>query len=57
MRLTSVTLLLGLDVPPHIARDIVGHSALDVPMNIYAHADTTERRTALDQLGSLLVSE
>ncbi|MGV9789811.1 hypothetical protein [Streptomyces sp. NPDC003435] len=52
-----MTLLLGLDAPPHIARDIVGHSALDVPMNIYAHADTTERRTALDQLGSLLVSE
>ncbi|WP_405465771.1 helix-turn-helix domain-containing protein [Streptomyces jietaisiensis] len=33
---------------------IVGHSALDVAMNIYAHADMTEKRAALDRLGSLL---
>jgi hypothetical protein len=31
-----VTLLLGLGIPPHIVRDIVGHSALDVTMNICA---------------------
>ena len=49
-----MTLLLGLGIPPHIVRDIVGHSALDVTMNIYAHADMTEKRAALDRLGSLL---
>lgn len=54
LRHTCVTLLLGLGIPPHIVRDIVGHSALDVTMNIYAHADMTEKRAALDRLGSLL---
>ena len=57
LRHTCVSLLLGLGVPPHIVRDIVGHSALDVTMNIYAHADMTEKRAALDRLGSLLAGE
>ena len=57
LRHTCVTLLLGLGIPPHIVRDIVGHSALDVTMNIYAHADMTEKRAALDRLGSLLAVE
>ncbi|MFI6360645.1 tyrosine-type recombinase/integrase, partial [Streptomyces sp. NPDC050743] len=56
-RHTCVTLLLGLGIPPYIVRDIVGHSALDVTMNIYAHADMTEKRAALDRLGSLLADE
>ncbi|MFF4791466.1 tyrosine-type recombinase/integrase [Streptomyces sp. NPDC001276] len=51
LRHTCVTLLLGLGVPPHIVRDIVGHGALDVTMNIYAHVDMTEKRAALDRLG------
>ncbi|MGW2702717.1 hypothetical protein [Streptomyces sp. NPDC001340] len=42
---------------PHVARDIVGHSALDVTMNIYAHADMTEKRAALHQVGSLRADE
>ncbi|OBQ48275.1 hypothetical protein A4U61_24210 [Streptomyces sp. H-KF8] len=57
LRHTCVTLLLGLGIPPHIVRDIVGHSALGVTMNIYAHADMTEKRAALDRLGSLLTAE
>nr|WP_240468257.1 tyrosine-type recombinase/integrase [Streptomyces dangxiongensis] len=54
LRHTCVTLLLGLGIPPHIVRDIVGHSALDVTMNIYAHTDMREKRAALDRLGTLL---
>jgi integrase len=57
LRHTCVTLLLGLGIPPHIVRDIVGHSALDVTMNIYAHADMGEKRAALDRLGDLLRDE
>jgi hypothetical protein len=37
--------------------DIVGRSALEVTMNIYAHADLTEKRAALDRLGTLLSGE
>ncbi|MGW4440773.1 tyrosine-type recombinase/integrase [Streptomyces sp. NPDC004596] len=49
LRHTCVTLLLGLGIPPHIVRDIVGHSALDVTMNIYAHADMTEKRALVKE--------
>jgi integrase len=54
LRHTCVTLLLDLGVPPHIVRDIVGHSAIDVTMTIYAHASLTEKRAALHKLGERL---
>ena len=57
LRHTCVTLLLGLGIPPHLVRNVVGHSAMDVTMNIYAHADMTEKRAAPDQLGSLPADE
>jgi len=49
-RHTCVTLLLNLGVPPHIVREIVGHSAIDVTMEIYAHASLEEKRAALQKL-------
>jgi hypothetical protein len=41
-----VSLLLDLGVPPHIVRDIVGHSDIEVTMTIYAHAALDEKRKA-----------
>jgi hypothetical protein len=38
-----VSLLLDLGVPPHIVRDIVGHSDIEVTMTIYAHAALDEK--------------
>ena len=46
LRHTCVTLLLELGVPPHIVREIAGHSALDVTMTIYAHASLEEKYRA-----------
>ena len=37
LRHPCVTLLLDLGTPPHIVQEIVGHSAIEVTMNIYAH--------------------
>ncbi|WP_199833676.1 hypothetical protein [Streptomyces sp. NRRL B-3648] len=48
-----MTLLLGSGIPPYAVRDIVGHSALEVTMHGYAHADMTEKRAAFDRRGSL----
>jgi integrase len=42
LRHTCVTLLLDLGVPPHVVREIVGHSAIEVTMTIYAHASLDE---------------
>jgi integrase len=54
MRHTCVSLLLALGVPPHIVRDIVGHSDIEVTMTIYAHAALDEKRAALGKLGDVL---
>ena len=45
---------LDLKAPPHIVREIVGHSGIEVTMNIYAHASLDEKRSALRKLGEVL---
>jgi integrase len=57
LRHTCVSLLLEAGVPPHVVRDIVGHSAIDVTMTIYAHASLDEKRRALDLMGDQLGSK
>jgi integrase len=54
LRHTRVTLLLEAGVPPHIVQEIAGHSALDVTMNIYAHASLDEKRAAMRLLSERL---
>lgn len=54
IRHTCVSLLMDLGVPPHIVRDIVGHSDIKVTMTIYAHAAVDEKRAALRKLGNVL---
>ena len=54
LRHTCVTLLLELGVPPHVVRDIVGHSDIEVTMTIYAHVSLDEKRKALRKLGDAL---
>jgi integrase len=43
-----------LGTPPHVVREIVGHSAIEVTMTIYAHASLDEKRKALGKLGEAL---
>jgi integrase len=40
--------------PPHVVREIVGHSDIEVMMTIYAHASLDEKRSALGELGDAL---
>jgi integrase len=54
LRHTCVTLLLTEGVPPHIVQQIVGHTAIDVTMTIYAHTSLDEKRKALRLLGERL---
>jgi len=54
LRHTCVTLLLDLGTPPHVVREIVGHSAIEVTMTIYAHVSLDEKRKALRKLGEAL---
>ncbi|MFG3050924.1 tyrosine recombinase XerC [Kitasatospora sp. NPDC048239] len=54
LRHTCVTLLLDLGVPPHIVRQIAGHSDIGVTMKVYAHASLDEQRKALGSLSDKL---
>ncbi|TQE32358.1 site-specific integrase [Streptomyces ipomoeae] len=54
LRHSAVSLLLDLGVPPHVVRQIVGHSDIGVTMKIYAHASLDEQRKALRKLGDTL---
>jgi integrase len=50
LRHTAVSLLLALGVPPHVVREIVGHSDIKVTMTVYAHGRLDEKAAALAQL-------
>lgn len=52
LRHTAVSLLLALGVPPHVVREIVGHSDVKVTMMVYAHGNLDEKATALSQLSN-----
>jgi integrase len=45
---------LDLGTPPHIVRQIVGHSDIEVTMTIYAHVSLEDKRMALAKLGEAL---
>jgi hypothetical protein len=49
-----VTLLLDLGAPPHVVREIVAHSDIEVTMTICAHGSLEEKRKALGDLGEVL---
>jgi integrase len=51
LRHTAVSLLLALGVPPHVVREIAGHSDIKVTMTVYAHGRLDEKAAALSQLG------
>lgn len=52
LRHTAVSLLLALGVPPHVVREIVGHSDVKVTMTVYAHGNLDEKAAALSQLST-----
>nr|WP_323379961.1 site-specific integrase [Streptomyces alkaliphilus] len=54
LRHSAVTLLLDLGTPPHIVRQVAGHSDIGVTMKVYAHASVEEQRKALERLGHRL---
>lgn len=56
LRHTAVSLLLALGVPPHIVREIAGHSDIKVTMTVYAHGNLDEHAAALKQLSGTLLS-
>lgn len=53
LRHTCVSMLLTLGVNPRVVMEIVGHTASEMTMNVYAHVAVDEQRSALDKLDGL----
>jgi integrase len=54
LRHTCVSLLLSLGVHPRVVMEIVGHSAVEMTMNVYGHVNLDAQRAALNQLDEQL---
>jgi integrase len=54
LRHTAGSLLLALGVPPHVVREIAGHSDIKVTMTVYAHGRLDGKAAALAQLGTAI---
>jgi integrase len=50
LRHTCVSLLLALGIHPRVVMEIVGHSAMEMTMNVYGHVHLDTQRAALDRL-------
>ncbi len=48
-----VSVLLALGIPPRTAMDIVGHTGLEMTMNVYGHVSLDDKRDAMGQLEDL----
>ncbi len=54
LRHTCVSLLLSLGVHPRVVMEIVGHSAIEMTMNVYGHVSIDAQRDALNHLNDRL---
>jgi integrase len=54
LRHSCVSLLLALGVHPRVVMEIVGHSAIEMTMNVYGHVNLDVQRAALVQLNDEL---
>ncbi|GAA4930828.1 site-specific recombinase XerC [Actinomycetospora succinea] len=54
LRHTCVSLLLSLGVHPRVVMEIVGHSAIEMTMNVYGHITLDTQREALGRLDAQL---
>ena len=52
-----VSVLLNLGVPPRTAMEVVGHSTIEMTMNVYGHVTLDSKREALDRVGELFDEE
>jgi integrase len=52
-----VSVLLNLGVPPRTVMEIVGHTTMEMTMNIYGHVTLDAKREALDKVGTLFDEE
>jgi integrase len=54
LRHTCVSLLLDMGEHPRLVMEIVGHTALEMTMNVYGHVSLDSQRAALNRLDDLL---
>jgi integrase len=54
LRHTSATLLLAAGVSPKVVSERLGHSNVDITLNVYSHVGATLQQAAADTLDAML---
>ena len=54
LRHTAATLLLGQGVHPKIVLEMLGHSTINITLDLYSHVTPTMQRGAVEALDSVL---
>lgn len=54
---TASLLILVLKMPPKLVQELLGHSTLDMTMDIYTHADEAQQREMMDAFDRFLESD
>lgn len=57
LRHGCASVLLAQGIPPRTVMEILGHSSLEMTMNVYGHVSLDDKKSALDRLGSLFEEE
>lgn len=57
LRHSAATLLLGMGVHPKIVQEILGHSNINITMDIYSHVLPSMQKAAIDVLNSAFIGE
>lgn len=54
IRHTTATLLLEQGVHPKVVAEILGHSSIQITLDLYSHVSDELGRSAIDRMGDLL---
>ena len=56
LRHTCATLMLANGVPPHVAQRRLGHSKVEMTLNIYSHVLPGQQKDAAERLSALFAA-
>lgn len=54
LRHTAATLLLGQGIHPKFVSEMLGHTQISIPLDLYSHVTPTMQQQAVDAMGLIL---
>ena len=56
LRHSAATLLLSMGVPAKVVQELLGHSTINITMDVYSHVLPSMQRDAMEKMGDFLDS-